>query len=122
MKKIVLFILFVIPITVFGQIKWFDKPGDKVSGSFKVIQVISDYEALVCGESSYGYNGMTYLFWKYDKEKYLFDDAIILAPKGEEFRIVGTYRYVTLKGYTKTVLVIQLMEKQKKSKKKSKKS
>lgn len=121
MKKIVLFILLMLPAVVFGQIKWADEPGDRVRGSFKVFQVVSDYKALVQAESSYGYHGMLYLFWKNDSKVQLYDDAIIKAPKGEEFRIVGTFRYDTKGGYEKTVPVIQLMEKQKKSKKKDKK-
>lgn len=122
MKKIFLFILLMLPVAVFGQIKLFDEPEKKVTGSFEVFQVISDNKALVRGESSYGnHYGLLCLFWKGNSDIQLYEDAIIEAPKGKELRIVGTYRYETRKGYEKTVPVIQLMEKQKKSKKKRKK-
>lgn len=122
MKKIVLFILLMLPVVVFGQISWFDKPGDKVFGPFKVVQTLSSYEAHVNMSSSYGnYYGSRCLLWNNPKKFVLFDEAIIREPKKMEFRIVGTYRYITREGHEKTIPVIQIMEKQKKSKKMDKK-
>lgn len=120
MKKIVLFILLMLPVAVMGQIRWSDEPGEKVSGSFKVFQVISDTKALADKKSDFGYNGITCLIF-HDPRVLYYDGAIVYASKKEEFRIVGTYTYETRQGYRRTVPVIELMEKQKKSKKKDKK-
>ena len=123
MKKIVLFILLMLPVAVFGQkYTWFDKPGEVIDEpSFKVFQVLSSAEALVMGkgEGYSAYLGAIYLF--VDPEGNFYDDQIIKAPRGMEVRRVGTVRYVTKNERTKTVPVIQIMEKQKKSKKKRKK-
>lgn len=123
MKKIVLFILLMLPVAVFGQdFTWFDEPGEVIKeSSFKVIQVWSPSEALVDGKGhgTYSYLGGVYLIVDLDGNFY--DDQIIKVSKGMEVRRVGTVRYRTRKEITKTVPVIRLMEKQKRSKRKKKK-
>lgn len=121
MKKIVLFLLMMLPVAVFGQIRWSDEPGEKVHGSFKVFQVISDTKALAFKKSEYGYHGILCLIY-HDPENLYYEDAIVRASRKEEFRVVGTYTYTTRNGYEKTVPVIELMAKQKKKKKDKKKS
>ena len=51
MKKIVLFVLLMLPVAVFGRdYTWFDEPGEVIDiPSFKVFQVWSPSEALVRG-------------------------------------------------------------------------
>ena len=123
MKKIFLFILLMLPVTMLGQdFTRFDEPGEVIEGSsFKVFQVWSPTEALVNGKSDYssGYYGAVYLIVDFNGNYY--DDQIIKIPRGMEVRRVGTVRYVTKNERTKTVPVIQIMEKQKKSRKKRKK-
>lgn len=46
MKKIVLFIMLMLSVAVMAQIRWLEEPGEKVTGSFKVFQAISDTKAL----------------------------------------------------------------------------
>ena len=122
MKKIFLFILLMLPVTMLGQdFTRFDEPGEVIEGSsFKVFQVWSPTEALVYGKSDYssGYYGAVYLIVDFNGNYY--DDQIIKIPRGMEVRRVGTVRYVTKNERTKTVPVIQIMEEQKKSKKKRK--
>lgn len=121
MKKIVLFFLMMLPVAVFGQIRWSDEPGEKVTGSFKVFQVISDTKALACKLSDSGVIGIICLIY-HDPETLYYDDAIIRASEKEEFRVVGTYTYETRQGYQKTVPVLVSFPKQKKSKKDKKRS
>ena len=106
MKKIFLFILLMLPVTMLGQ---------------DFTRFESPTEALVYGKSDYssGYYGAVYLIVDFNGNYY--DDQIIKIPRGMEVRRVGTVRYVTKNERTKTVPVIQIMEKQKKSKKKRKK-
>ena len=124
MKKIVLFILLMLPVAVFGQdYTRFDKPGEVIDvPSFKVFQVWSPTEALARGLSDgrfQSYYGVVYLI--VDPNGNFYDDQIIKVPTELEMRRVGTVQYSTPKKIVKTVPVIQLMEKQKKSKKKGRK-
>jgi len=123
MKKIVLFVLLMLPVAVFGQkITWFDEPGEIVNEpSFQVFQVWSPTKALVRDKGNYTtlYGGTVYLL--VDPNGNFYDDQIIRVPRGMKMRRVGTVQYPTPKETIKTVPVIQLIEKQKKSKKKDKK-
>ena len=124
MKKIVLFVLLMLPVAVFGRdYTWFDEPGEVIDvPSFKVFQVWSPSEALVRGVSNERlslYYGVVYLI--VDPNGNFYDDQIINVPQKMEVRRVGTVRYTTPKETVKTVPVIQLIEKQKRSKKKKKK-
>lgn len=114
-----LFIMLMLPVAVMAQIRWLEEPGEKVTGFFKVFQVISDTKALACKKSEYGYNGITCLIY-HTPEVLYYDDLIIRASRKKEFRIVGNYTYETRNGSQRTVPVIKLMDKQKKSKKKKK--
>ena len=123
MKKIVLFVLLMLPVAVFGRdYTWFDEPGEVIDvPSFKVFQVWSPSEALVIGKGD-GYSaylGAIYLI--VDPNGNFYDDQIIKVPQKMEMRRVGTVRYTTPKETVKTVPVIQLIEKQKRSKRKKKK-
>ena len=124
MKKIVLFVLLMLPVAVFGRdYTWFDEPGEVIDvPSFKVFQVWSPSEALVRGVSNERlslYYGVVYLI--VDPNGNFYDDQIIKVPQKMEVRRVGTVRYTTPKETVKTVPVIQLIEKQKRSKRKKKK-
>lgn len=119
MKKIVLLILMMLPVAVLAQVRWSGEPGEKVVGPFKVFQVVSDTKALAFEKSDYGYNGMLCLIY-HTPDVLFFEDAIVRASRKKEFRIVGTYTYETRNGYQKTIPVIEMMDKQKKTKKKEK--
>lgn len=119
MKKIVLFLMLMLPVAVMAQIRWLEEPGEKVAGPFKVFQVVSDTKALAFEKSDYGYHGMLCLIY-HTPDVLFYEDAIVRASRKKELRIVGTYTYETQKGYQKTIPVIEMMDKQKKSKKKKK--
>lgn len=122
MKKIVLLFLLALPLTVMAQkYIWFDDPGEVINEpSFQVFQVWSPTEALVRDKGNYTtlYGGTIYLI--IDNNGNFYDDQIIRVPKGKEVRRVGTVRYPTPKETTKTVPVIQIMDRQKKIKKNKK--
>ena len=112
----------IFPLTVFGQVyTWFDEPGEVIEEtSVKVFQVWSPSKALVWGkkEGSSSYYGITYLY--YDPNGNFYDDQILKVSYGMEIRRIGTVQYPVKDNRIKTVPIIQIMKKQKKTKKKHK--
>jgi len=110
MKKIVLFILMMLPVAVFGQkitsgeLIIFEKPSEALDiRSFKVSRAMDKGFALACGLSDDDYKlyyGLTVLL--YQDGKYFYDEEIVNCPTGKEPLQIGIYRYVN-----KTVPVIQ---------------
>lgn len=97
-------------------ITWFEKPGDVIEvRAFEVSQVVYDNAALVRGASLRTNDhddlfGVTYLLTNEDG-KYYYDDEIIEVPVGKEVRQVGIYHYQTVGGLSRTVPIIQIMDK-----------
>ena len=110
MKKIVLFILIMLPVAVFGQnttgLIMFDTPGDVLAiRSFKVSRSMDEGFAIANGLSDRKFNsyyGLTVLLNQ--EGKYFCDDEIVNVPADKEARIVGVYKY---RDEDRTVPVIQ---------------
>ena len=107
MKKILLFLLMLLPLAVFGQkttsgeLIIFEKPSEALDiRSFKVSRAMDKGFALACGLSDDDYYGLTVLL--YQDGKYFYDEEIVNCPTGKEPLQIGIYRYVN-----KTVPVIQ---------------
>ena len=110
MKKILLFLLMLLPVAVFGQkttsgeLIIFEKPSEALNiRSFKVSRAMDKGFALACGLSDDDYKlyyGLTVLL--YQDGKYFYDEEIVNCPTGKEPLQIGIYRYVN-----KTVPVIQ---------------
>lgn len=121
MKKIVLFLLMMLPVAVIADdFKWFDEPFQTLhEKSFKVIQALDDHYALVKGKgdcsSSSIYCGEIYLIENEDGRSY-YDGQIIKVPRKSVVAVIGTYRYITVKDRTKTVAIIKIMKRSKRDK------
>lgn len=123
MKKIVLFLMMMLPMAVMGQeIRWSDKPGDKVSSPVEVFQVISPTKALVYGKLenfNFRMSSKKQLMLLYhDPDILLYDNQIYNVNKGELFRIAGTYTYMTrdtIRIYRTVPLIVIHKKKKKKS-------
>lgn len=100
MKKIVLFLLMMLPMAVMaqkmtdGELIIFEKPGDVINiKSFKVSRAMDKGFAIARGLSdndSKLYYGLTVLL--YQDGKYFYDEEIVNCPNGKEFRQIGIYR------------------------------
>lgn len=97
-----------------NNITWFEQSGEVINHtSFKVFQVIYDDAALAHGplnENSDLYLGHVFLITN-SNGKYYYDEEIISVPTGKVVRQVGVYRYSTNNNITKTVPVIEIMDK-----------
>jgi hypothetical protein len=92
---------------------WFNEPGDIIDeSSVKVIQVIAEDAALVCGKSKRAdlYTGPVYLLTNGDG-KYYYDDQIVKVPQGKVVRQMGIYRYPAKNEILKTVPIIEIVDK-----------
>lgn len=89
---------------------WFEKPGDVIDiEAFEVFQVLSEDAALVHAQS-YRYSGTVYLLTN-DEGKYYYDDEVVKVPEGKVARQIGLYQYQTKSEFSKTVPIIQIMNK-----------
>lgn len=105
MKKIVLFILMMLPVAVMGQTyTWFESPKEVIEvTSLKVKEVWSPSEAL-----AYGDDHVSYLIKQNDGNFY--DDQKIKVSFGQEARRIGTVVIGSGSG-KRTLPIIQLMKK-----------
>ena len=105
MKKIVLFILMMLPVAVMGQTyTWFESPKEVIEvTSLKVKEVWSPSEAL-----AYGDDYVSYLIKQNDGNFY--DDQKIKVSFGQEVRRIGTVVIGSGSG-KRTLPIIQLMKK-----------
>ena len=86
----------------------FDEPGEVVKEkSFNVFQVISEDAALAYGERRYG---AVYLLTN-STGKYYYDDEVITVPVGKVVRQIGIYQYETKNKSSKTVPIVEIMDK-----------
>lgn len=105
MKKIVIFILMMLPVAVMGQTyTWFESPKEVIEvTSLKVKEVWSPSEAL-----AYGDDYVSYLIKQNDGNFY--DDQKIKVSFGQEVRRIGTVVIGSGSG-KRTLPIIQLMKK-----------
>ena len=105
MKKIVLFILMMLPVAVMGQTyTWFESPKEVIEvTSLKVKEVWSPSEAL-----AYGDDYVSYLIKQNDGNSY--DDQKIKVSNGQEVRRIGTVVIGSGSG-KRTLPIIRLMKK-----------
>ena len=105
MKKIVIFILMMLPLAVMGQTyTWFESPKEVIEvTSLKVKEVWSPSEAL-----AYGDDYVSYLIKQNDGNFY--DDQKIKVSFGQEVRRIGTVVIGSGSG-KRTLPIIQLMKK-----------
>ena len=105
MKKIVLFILMMLPMAVMGQTyTWFESPKEVIEvTSLKVKEVWSPSEAL-----AYGDDYVSYLIKQNDGNFY--DDQKIKVSNGQEVRRIGTVVIGSGSG-KRTLPIIRLMKK-----------
>ncbi len=105
MKKIVIFILMMLPLAVMGQTyTWFESQKEVIEvTSLKVKEVWSPSEAL-----AYGDDYVSYLIKQNDGNFY--DDQKIRVTYGQEVRRIGTV-VVGSGRYKRTLPIIQLMKK-----------
>lgn len=105
MKKIVLFIMLMLPVAVMGQTyTWFESPKEVIEvTSLKVKEVWSPSEALALGNDD-----VSYLI-KQDNGNF-YDDQKIRVTYGQEVRRIGTV-VVGSGRYKRTLPIIQLMKK-----------
>ena len=92
----------------------FEEPGKVMEESaYKVIQVVDDEYALARGydEKSGLALGLTVLLKSNEGQSY-YDDEIVRAPKGAEFRQIGLFDYEANSGEDKTVPVVKVIAKQ----------
>lgn len=112
--KHLLFLLLMIPVTVFGQsqenpIVFFDEPGAVTNfKEFKILQPLAQSYALAMTLSNDRlkmYLGPVVLLHQADK--YFYDEEIIKTPEKSVERQIGIYRYETREGLEKTVPIIE---------------
>ncbi len=113
MKKLILFVLMLLPMVAFGQsgeLTWYDEPGEIIKEkSFEVFQTL-DSNAGLANAKGGGHNvylGQLYLIIT---DEQCYDGKIIKVPRKKKAYIIGTYTYKTIKYGTKTVPIIKIMK------------
>lgn len=88
----------------------FEKPQQEIKvSSFKVIQVLSDGSALAMVDDFHNF-GLTVLFLA-DKGTSFYDDQKIDVPSRQKVMQIGTYKYETIQEMTKTIPVVEIVDK-----------
>lgn len=90
----------------------FEEPGEIFEEkNFHVFQVVAKNAALVKAMTT-ELDLFGTVFALYNREgKYYYDDEIIKVPQGKVARQIGVYQYPNRDGMTKTVPIIEIMDK-----------
>lgn len=97
---------------------FFEEPGEQLNlKCFKIIQCFEDGPALAQGSlknnveiDDFFWGGQTVVLIPPEGETF-YDNKIVKVPSGKVVRMVGTYRYETMKELEKTVPIVKLMDK-----------
>lgn len=99
-----------------NAVQMFDAPQQEIKADeFKIFQVLPDGSALASYDEIISKEGYieygTVVFFPASNEAAYYDSQIITLPKGKCFKQIGTYRYTTKDGMTKTVPAIDIFDK-----------
>lgn len=91
-----------------GDVVMFDKPLKEISGSFEVLQVLPNGNALAMAKNNEDF-GLVVLFLA-DKDVAYYDDMKVETPAGKRLMQVGTFKYITAQEIERTVPVVEFLE------------